>query len=214
MEKSRRIVSEICSVVAFAATVCMVIMQDHTSVAADVEKNFAQMDELNVEQALSSNPYDYIDNEYYDSIVELGFPAVAVLEENYHNGTYSGVNGYIAALAIQDITGLNLYECTGIDWSTAEEFFDQWDTTMQNLPDTFGNIMESDAAISDKMHQIEKYGVFGRIFLEKAKEARNGVVKFDGAEVTVDEALDGEDVLDVSKQDVKEVAEYLDGVIE
>lgn len=167
MGKRKKILLELCSVFVFVAVICVVIVQNRTNVAAEVEKNFAQMDELNVEQALSSNPYDYIDNEYYESIVALGVPAVAVLEENYHNGTYSGVDGYIAALAIQDITGLNLYECTGIDWSTAEEFFDQWDATIQNLPDTFEKIVNSDASNSDKIRQIEKYGVYGQEFLEK-----------------------------------------------
>ena len=76
------------------------------------------------------------------------------------------MDGYIAALAIQDITGLNLYECTGIDWSTAEEFFEQWDATIQNLPDTFEKIVNSDLSESDKIRLIEKYGVYGQEFLE------------------------------------------------
>lgn len=76
------------------------------------------------------------------------------------------MDGYIAALTIQDITGLNLYECTEIDWSTAEEFFEQWDATIQNLPDTFEKIVNSDLSESDKIGLIEKYGVYGQEFLE------------------------------------------------
>ena len=101
MEKSKKVLLEVCGVLVFVAVICVVIVHNRTSVAA-------------------------------------------VLEENYHNGTYSGVDGYIAASTIQDITGLNLYECTEIDWSTAEEFFEQWDATIQNLPDTFEKIVNSD----------------------------------------------------------------------
>ncbi len=188
--------------------------QDDTTLAAEIEENFSQISNLSVEQALSSNPYDYINNDYYENIVALGVPAVTVLEENYHNGTYSGLDSYIAALAIQDITGLNLYECTGSDWSTAEEFFEQWDTTIQNLSDTFGKIMDSDISMSNKIYQIEKYGVFGQTFLKKAKVTKNHTVEFDGKEVSIDEAIDEETVPDISKGEMKEVTDYLEGVVE
>lgn len=75
----------------------------------------------------SSNPYDYTDNEYYKNIVALGKDAVPVLESMYKNGKLSGVNAYLSALAIQEITNCNLYEKYDLDWSTAEEFYTLWE---------------------------------------------------------------------------------------
>lgn len=74
----------------------------------------------------SSNPYDYTKNEYYENIVALGKDAVPVLEDMYNNGKLTGVNAYLSALAIQDITGCNLNDEYNLDWSTAEEFYELW----------------------------------------------------------------------------------------
>ncbi len=74
----------------------------------------------------SSNPYDYTKNDYYKDIVSLGNDAVKVLENMYKKGELTGVNAYLSALAIQDITKCNLYEKYGYDWSTAEEFYKLW----------------------------------------------------------------------------------------
>lgn len=74
----------------------------------------------------SSNPYDYTKNEYYNDIVKLGSNAVPVLEKMYKNNKLTGLNAYISALAIQDITKCYLHEEYNLDWSTAEEFYDLW----------------------------------------------------------------------------------------
>ena len=44
----------------------------------------------------------------------------------YNSNKLSGVYAYISALAVQDITGCNLYEEFDLDWSTAEEFYTLW----------------------------------------------------------------------------------------
>lgn len=74
----------------------------------------------------SSNPYEYTKNEYYKNIVALGKDAVSVLEDMYNKGKLTGVNAYLSALAIQDITGCNLHEKYNLDFSTAEEFYTLW----------------------------------------------------------------------------------------
>ncbi len=78
-------------------------------------ENMQKIDE--VSDMTSSNPYDYIKNEYYDNIVSLGNDAVPVLEEMYRTGELKGLHAFIAAIAVQEITG------TDLEWSTAEEFF-------------------------------------------------------------------------------------------
>lgn len=75
----------------------------------------------------SSNPYDYTNNEYYKNIVNLGEDAVPVLESMYHDGKLTGVNAYLSALAIEDITGCDLYKEYNLEWSTAEEFYTLWE---------------------------------------------------------------------------------------
>lgn len=81
---------------------------------------------IEVTDKTSSNPFDYTKNEYYKNIVALGEDAVPVLEDMYNKGKLTGVNAYLSALAIQDITGCNLNEKYNLDWSTAEEFYDLW----------------------------------------------------------------------------------------
>ena len=80
----------------------------------------------NISDTTSSNPYDYTKNEYYKNIVNLGKDAVPVLEDMYNKGKLTGVNAYLSALVIQDITKCNLNEKYNLDWSTAEEFYDLW----------------------------------------------------------------------------------------
>lgn len=87
-------------------------------------ENFNKINEVSDET--SSNPYDYTKNDYYKNIVDLGANAVSVLEKMYNNGKLTGLNAYLSALAIQDITKCNLYDEYDLDWSTAEEFYTLW----------------------------------------------------------------------------------------
>ena len=82
---------------------------------------------VEVTDITSSNPYDYTKNDFYRNIVKLGKDAVPVLENMYKNKKLSGVNAYLSALAIQDITKCNLHEEYNLDWSTAEEFYALWE---------------------------------------------------------------------------------------
>lgn len=87
-------------------------------------ENFNKINEVSEET--SSNPYDYIKNDYYKNIVDLGANAVSALEKMYNNGKLTGLNAYLSALAIHDITKCNLYDEYELDWSTAEEFYALW----------------------------------------------------------------------------------------
>lgn len=90
----------------------------------EIATNMEQIAE--VTDKTSSNPYDYTKNEYYKNIVNLGKDAVPVLEDMYNKEKFTGVDAYLSALAIQDITQCNLNEKYNLDWSTAEEFYDLW----------------------------------------------------------------------------------------
>ena len=80
----------------------------------------------NISDTTSSNPYDYINNEYYKNIINLGENAVPILENMYNDGKLTGVDAYISALAIEDISNCKLYKEYNLDWSTAEEFYTLW----------------------------------------------------------------------------------------
>lgn len=72
-----------------------------------------------VSDLASSNPYDYTKNEYYNNLISLGNKAIPVFESMYNEKKITGLDAYISALAIQDIT-----KCDNIKWDTAEEFYE------------------------------------------------------------------------------------------
>lgn len=94
------------------------------SIKIKILENFKEIS--NSSNMTSSNPYDYTKNKYYDNIVELGTPAINVLENMYYNGELVGLDAYLSALIIQDISKCNLYKKYGLDWSTADEFYELW----------------------------------------------------------------------------------------
>lgn len=106
-------------------------VNNEVNVEEAITENLKQIGE--VADTTSSIPYDYTKNEYYKNIIKLGKKAVPVLEEMYNSNELSGVYAYISALAVQDITGCNLYEKYNLDWSTADEFYTLWKDYNCNL---------------------------------------------------------------------------------
>lgn len=81
----------------------------------------------------SSNPFDYINNNYYEEIISIGSPAVPVIEEMHEEGKIDSFSGYLLALAIQKITNCDLYQIYDINWSNSDEFFEYWKTNNCNF---------------------------------------------------------------------------------
>ena len=100
-------------------------IQNSEEIEKEILDNFNKI--LEVSDLLSSNPYDYTENEYYENIVNLGKPAVLVLIDMYNDGKLTGLNAYLSALAIEDITDCNLLEKYNINWSSADEFYQAWE---------------------------------------------------------------------------------------
>lgn len=98
--------------------------QKEEEIEKEIIENLAKITE--VTNPTSSNPYEYIENEYYNNIVNLGKEAVPVLENMYKSEKLSGLNAYLSALLVQDITGCNLYEKYNLSWENAEEFYTLW----------------------------------------------------------------------------------------
>lgn len=101
---------------------------ENTSNKEIENKIMTNLDKISeVTDTTSSNPFDYTNNDYYKNIVNLGKSAVPVLKNMYKSGKLTGVNAYLSALAIQDITNCNLLEKYNLDWATAEEFYTYWE---------------------------------------------------------------------------------------
>lgn len=187
---------------------------ENSSLAEEVQENFTKLPEASMDQVTSSNPYDYINNEYFDNIVELGIPAVKVIEQGYYNEKYAGLNAYIAALAIQEITDVNLYECTGEDWETGEQFFHNWNITMKRLPEIFDEIINSDDSMEVKISSIEKYGVFGRYFLSIIANEQTSTVEFNGETITIQDqaAIKSQNIVKLSADEMDAIKDYLESI--
>lgn len=216
MNKIKKILIFLSGIIVIALLVSVALPKASTSMAAEIEENFTKMSGLSLQQSLSSSPYDYINNEYYDNIVAMGFPAVQVIEEGYDSGHYGGLNAYIAGVAIQEITGMNLYECMGIDWETAEQFFDSWDATINELPEIFGEIMNSDDSVKEKLSHMDKFGIFGQYFLTTLANESGTSVTLNGEAVEVQgySSTDLRGFEKLSAKEMKEVAEYLESHME
>lgn len=125
----KKIIIGICCILCLCGCVNSQKANFHYTNEEQIEKEIiTNLDRIiEVTDLTSSNPYDYTQNEYYKNIINLGEDAVFVLENMYKNGKLSGVNAYLSALVIQDITKCNLLDRYNIDWSTAEEFYTSWE---------------------------------------------------------------------------------------
>ena len=79
-----------------------------------------------------TDPTVYAANEYYENLVSFGDEATAVLYGNYVAGEYDATRSWIAAYAVQEISGRNMAAETGIGWSTGDEYF-AWFATLADI---------------------------------------------------------------------------------
>lgn len=166
---------------------------------------------------MSSNPYDYTDNEYYRNIVSLGFEAVPILMDKSEKKQIVGVNSYVAAIAVQEITNCNLYEITGVDWETAEHFLKLWNETMQQLPKQLKTIAENtEMTTADKKAEFKKYGIFGEAFLYETlvEEKRQFVGEKIEFAYTKEEKGKLIGLVKAKKKELKKVLDYVEGFLE
>lgn len=185
------------------------------TVAEEINYNMGKINELSLNQIISSNPYDYIDNNYYNNIIKLGMPAVSILEEQYNNNELNGLNAYIAALAIQEITGIQISEDVDETWKTwqcAEEFFAQWNSIKQNMSKEIEIIATSSDSIEDLKTRIGRYGIFGEAYVALIME--KDIENMEKIGFVYDDyisKLEGDSIIsEISKNELKEIIEYLE----
>ena len=104
----------------------------HASEAYNVNMNinmmmeeFDAMIENSDENMLSSNPYDYIDNQYFDNIINRGISALPTITEEIESSENSGLREYMLAIAVEEITNTHLNKENVYNWSNGKEWLDK-----------------------------------------------------------------------------------------
>lgn len=116
------------------------------STSFKIDKNMEElMDEItqkmaeNPEKAYSSNPYDYIDNDYFRNIVNLGPKALIHIGNKIKKSERSGLKEYILALAAEKIAKVELRGKT-YNWVNGKEWVREWERHLRNIPDDIERI--------------------------------------------------------------------------
>lgn len=177
-----------------------------------IKENFKKM--LEVSSGISSSTYDYIQNEYYDNIINLGSGAVPVLLKMYENGEFSknGLDANISVIAIQEIAKCNIKDKYGVEWTKPEEFYELWKNyncgMNQNSNDNYiivDNSLEIDGftcdTALDPFYEDEEYS-----YSFSCIKSDYVVVRYeDGHEETVKDALKNNKIRieDLDKYNIK-----------
>lgn len=178
-------------------------------IAAEVDENLANLS-VKIEEEIknntflsfSSNPYDYAyDSEYFSNIVELGIDAVPVLRERLEDSTSDGLEEYVMAIAIEEITNCDLKELEGYEWSTANEFTETWDNFVEEASENVDTILQDTVSVDEKIEKIKPYGIFAA---EKTQEYMQKNKKKEDIKKLESYCKD----LDVSKADVKKIRKW------
>ncbi|MCL1791154.1 MAG: hypothetical protein FWG40_07335 [Peptococcaceae bacterium] len=156
----------IIALVAVALTIIIIGNSAKTTTAAEtIDKNMSKiMDSIdmavknNSDVATSSNPYSYIkDNPYFDSIVQIGTPALPEIRERINKSTNNGLEEYVLAIAAERIAKIDLKDDAFL-WSTAKEWVPLWD---QHLKDIKNNVEEITSSAIDEKAKTEKLAKLG-----------------------------------------------------
>jgi len=125
----------------------------------EIMKNVEVMASEHSDQAYSSNPYDYLqDNANYQKIVALGPNALVTIKNQIEKSTQNGLREYILAIAAEEIAKVNLKGDT-CNWSNSKEWLNQWKILLRNVPDEVEMITSSSQNIEAKNLQLRKLGV-------------------------------------------------------
>lgn len=161
----------------------------------------------------SSNPFDYVDKESYNNILAMGTDAINPLQEQIDSGELSAPCEYVCCALMQEVTQCYMLDAAGSSWGNVKTFKELWYATINSLPKTLENIQNNDSmSAEEKQAELEKYGVFGKVFAKKAVEAD---FEMGGEKISITNDKSVKAVYDniggeVSDKDVENVMEYLD----
>lgn len=125
--------------------------------------------------ALSSNPYDYVNNiKEVENIVDLGYRALPYIEQNIDESEGSGLMDYILAIAAEKIAKVDLKKNSKTFWDTGNAFSQQWKKQLQQTPQEVNNIANSNLSVDEKIKSLETLGIPAIPFIiESVKEGNN-----------------------------------------
>lgn len=113
----------------------------------------------------SGNPYDFTkNNPYYDKIVERGIDIVPEIEEYMKSSGENGYREYILAIAIEEITKVNL-KGDNYAWDRPSKFKIVFDNHVKSIPNKVKEISKSKMLKSEKNKEIEKLGTLAIPFI-------------------------------------------------
>ena len=140
MNKYKIVISSSILVMAICLIVTIVSVTNSTAYAMDKNMDLLMKD-INVkiqekeDMAYSSNPYDYIEkNESYKNIKELKIKALPLLANKIEQSDEAGLEEYIMAIAIQDISGIDVSSLEG-EWSDGQEFLREYKAFLRGVKD-------------------------------------------------------------------------------
>ncbi len=153
------------------------------STSYKIEKNMEElMDEIaqkmaeNPEKAVSSNPYDYIDNDYFRNIVNLGPKALIHIGDMIKKSERSGLKEYILAIAAEKIAKVDLRRET-YNWTNGKEWVREWEIHLRNIPDDIERIDSFPKSLEVKIKALIQLGVPAIPYLmDKVEEGKTEYV--------------------------------------
>ncbi|WP_455684344.1 hypothetical protein [Thomasclavelia sp.] len=150
------------------------VMNSETLVT-EMEMELNRICANNEKLALSSNPYDYIeDNKVYEAIIDNGTKMLPILEETLKTETAEGNQGlaqYLLAAAIEQISRADLhvvspeslpnsvYKAEGKDWGSSAEFLEQWEDAKKVSSSKVRNIFNSNITVDKKIEELKPFGL-------------------------------------------------------
>ncbi|MBD5554718.1 MAG: hypothetical protein HDQ95_05045 [Roseburia sp.] len=149
--------------------------QEENDVATDpdaiMEVIDAMVEKDTMEYGFSSNPYDYINNQYFDNIVNLGIPALPVMVEEIEASEMNGLREYLFAIAVEEITKTSLKE-KAYGWSNGKEWMDQWKIYLRNIPVQVDYIVnDTESTVEEKETALDELGMMSLPYIKDAIDA-------------------------------------------
>ncbi len=174
-----------------------IVMDDSFSETSEdrVKQDIDNLIEYSSENIASSNPYNYINDDAYKDLVSIGMDSVYALTSEYSD--VGGLQGYVAAIAVSDITGVD-FKTVSEGFDTSDEFWDEWKKFIPDMPDKFQKLLNES---SDIENDLSCYGIFGDALLYKLNEENDGEIEFAGKTITCDNT----DIPEVKETDSKEL---------
>ncbi|TGE34993.1 hypothetical protein E4K67_27565 [Desulfosporosinus fructosivorans] len=161
MKKFIILLSVVCLIVVTMLT--STLSQVNASVASKIDQNMLSiMDDVSKlatqdSQKLSSNPYDYINNANYKSIVNLGSEALPIIVDRIDQSKEEGLREYILSIAAEEIAKVDLKKDKS-EWSSAKGFTKVWKTHLKQIPTNVNNIVVSNESNDKKVQELVLLG--------------------------------------------------------